>query len=275
MSDDEPPHSNGEGGGDEASKKGEKKPAGMKEIGVRIAAIGNVVVQGINIGLLVSKSKLPTTVAVTTATQVGRGMVYGSSASGIAHSPLVAYNERQLTNDDTLRAAINGIREEQGRLAVQNDRLSAEIDDLQSEVDRMKDVEMALRELSETQGSQLDELMDLINENKAINNALRDVLKSKALEEVIGIVLDIDNDGSFTIENKEVDRLMISMKLIENIEFDDYMFRQEVYSCDGNVDEVIFLIKQMIHGSQDGEKKIDMDIDPDAYFEKQRAGSGR
>jgi hypothetical protein len=34
------------------------------------------------------------------------------------------------------RSALNGIREQQGRLAEQNDILSAEIDDLESEVDR-------------------------------------------------------------------------------------------------------------------------------------------
>lgn len=40
-----------------------------------------------------------------------------------------------LTNP-AFRTALNGIREQQGRLAEQNDILSAEIDDLESEVDR-------------------------------------------------------------------------------------------------------------------------------------------
>jgi hypothetical protein len=81
------------------------------------------------------------------------------------HSPIVIYKERLLTKEDSefkpcnssknccidplysipssksfsmtaFRAALNGIREQQGRLAEQNDILSAEIDDLESEVRR-------------------------------------------------------------------------------------------------------------------------------------------
>jgi len=268
MDNEEEPQSN-EGGGnnDVANKKEETRPAGFRENALRIGAIANLVLQCANAFLV------PTGTA-STAKQVGRGMVYGSSASGAVHSPVVMYKERQLTKEDTFRDALNAIREDQGRLTEQNDVLTAEIDDLQSEVDRMKDVEMALRELSETQGSQLDELMDLINENKAINTGLREVLKSKCLEEVIGLVLDIDNDGSFTIQDKEIDRLIIGMKLIPEITFDDNMFRQEVINCDGNVDEVITLIKSMILGTVRGGREslctIEIDQDPDEYFNKNR-----
>merc|ERR1711957_437661 len=174
----------------------------------------------------------------------------------------------------TFRSALNGIREEQGRLTEQNDVLSGEIDDLQSEVDRMKDVEQALRQLADTQGSQLNELMELIKENKEINEGLRAVLKAKVLEEVISLVLDIDNDGSFTIQDKEIDRLVIGMNLIEEMTFNEQVFRKQVMSCGGNLDEVITLIKEMIRGSDSkeggGEKPIDFDMAPQEYFEKQR-----
>lgn len=272
MDNEEPPSANGdaEAGGDDGNKPQEEapRPAGMREIIVRLVALGNFGLQGVNIGVLASKAA-----AGGSVTAVASGMVYGSSGLGAAHSPVVVYKERQLTKEDTFRNALNGIREEQGRLTEQNDILSAEIDDLQSEVDRMKDVEMALRELSETQGSQLDELMDLINENKKINEGLRDTLKSKALEEVIGLVLDIDNDGSFTIQDREIDRLIIGMKLIEGIAFEDNMFRQEVMACDGNVDEVILMIKTMIRGGGDGRNTdctIEIEADPEEFFNKKR-----
>jgi len=268
--------SGGGGEGSSSKQKEEKKPATFRELGIRLGAVGNFGVQALNV-VLASTTKGPWGSLDTTG-KVGRGMVYGSSGLSAAHSPVVVHKERQLTKEDTFRAALNGIREQQARLTEQNDVLSAEIDDLQSEVDRMKDVEMALRELSETQGSQLNELMDLINENKEINEGMRAVLKSKILEEVISLVLDIDNDGSFTIQDKEIDRLIIGMNLIEEISFDKEMFRQDVIECDGRVDEVIAMIKAMIHGSDNSEENPDgrctrctIDIeDCDKYFEKQR-----
>lgn len=246
----------------------------MKELIIRFGAIGNLGVQAVNV-VMASVSRGPWS-GLNTTQKVGRGMVYGSSGLGAAHSPVVVHKERQLTKEDTFRAALNGIREQQSRLTEQNDVLSAEIDDLQSEVDRMKDVEMALRELSETQGSQLDELMDLINENKEINEGMRSVLKSKILEEVISLVLDIDNDGSFTIQDKEIDRLIIGMNLIEEISFDKEMFRQDVIDCDGHVDEVIAMIKAMIHGSGDNAggrcTRCTINVeDSETWFEKQKS----
>lgn len=276
MENEESPQPNGGGDGGDGNKKEESRPAGLREIALRIGAIANVVLQCVNIALLAINA-WPAEIAK----QVGRGMVFGSSGVGIVHSPVVMYKERQLTKENTFRTALNGIREQQGRLTEQNDVLSAEIDDLQSEVDRMKDVEQALRELSETQGSQLDELMELIKENKRINQGLRSTLKSKVLEEVIGLVLDIDKDGNFTIEDREVDRLIMGMKLLEGIVFDEDMFRTEVKNCGGNVDQVIMLIKAMIHGSDhhedapDTDCQIDLDINEEEFFNKQKGQMGR
>ena len=107
------------------------------------------------------------------------------------------------------------------------------------------------------------------------------VLKNKVLEEVISLVLDIDNDNSFTIQNKEIDRLIIGMNLIGDIKFDARTFRQDLAACGGVLDEVIVLIKKMVHGGQDGEEGKDTRCqievtDSNDWFQKQngRGGSG-
>ncbi len=227
--------------------------------------------QGVNVALQISKMALVP--ATNIPRKVGGYTVYASSALGAAHSPAVMIKERQLTKEDTFRTALNGIREEQGRLTHENDILSAEIDDLQSEVDRMKDIEMALRELSETQGSQLTQLMDLIHQNKEINEGMRCVLKAKAAEEVISLVLDIDNDGSFTIQDKEIDRLIIGMKLMDGVSFSESMFRRDLAECGGSVDEVIAMIKKMFDNDEfeGGEERCTINIDePESFFKKKR-----
>ena len=265
----------------------EAKPAGVKEWLLRLGAVGNcefiscksnawlastlcrphftlflslvvspfytVGIQAINIvktarpdiGLLPSLGSLS-----GGTTRAGKYTVFASSGLGAVHSPAVMVKERQITKEDTFRTALNGIREEQSRLAEENEVLSQEIDALQSEVDRMNDIEMALRELSETQGSQLSQLMDLIRENKEINEGMRFILKAKAAEQVISLVLDIDNDGSFTIQDKEIDRLIIGMKLLEGVSFDEGMFREDLAMCGGSVDEVIVMIKSMFEGEE-------------------------
>ena len=100
----------------------------MKELIIRFGAIGNFGVQAVNVVMATARGPWST---LSTSKKVGRGMVYGSSGLGAAHSPVVVHKERQLTKEDTFRAALNGIREQQSRLTEQNDVLSAEIDDLQ------------------------------------------------------------------------------------------------------------------------------------------------
>ncbi len=227
--------------------------------------------------LIYSKGGVP-----TPSRRTGAYAVYSSSGLGAVHSPAVVVKERQLTKEDTFRTALNGIRVEQGRLTEENDKLSDEIDELQSEVDRMKDVEMALRQLSETQGSQLSELMDLIRQNKEINEGMRAVLKAKVAEEVISLVLDIDNDGSFTIQDKEIDRLIIGMNMMDGVSFDEQHFRKDLAECGGSVDEVIAMIKNMFEGDEEGEEGttertatsciINVD-EPEKFFKKKRRES--
>lgn len=103
------------------------------------------------------------------------------------------------------------------------------------------------------------------------------MLKKKVLEEVISLVLDIDNDGSFTIQKNEIDRLIIGMNLIDEIKFDAQAFKTDVIACGGNVDEVIMIIKRMFHGSAEGgegrETACQIEIeDPENWFQKQKSG---
>jgi hypothetical protein len=260
------PSSNGNG------DKEDSKPAGIKEWITRLCVGGNVGVQGINIVLDVTKSWQ----GMTTTRIVGRSCTYASSGIAIVNSPVIVQRERQLTKEDTFRKALNGVREQAGLLSTQNDILGAEIDELQSDVDRMKEVEQALNELASTQGTQLTELMDLIEENKKINREMRVVLENKILQDVISLVLDIDADGSFKIENKEIDRLIVGITLIEGVcKFDTQLFRKEVANCEGKVELVIALIKDMISGNGGGKNgtKCCIEIeDTESFMRKRSSG---
>ena len=244
----------------------ESKPAGLKEWITRLGVAGNVGIQGINIALDAAKSWQ----GVSTMKIVGRSCTYASSGLAIVNSPVVVHRERQLTKEDTFRTALNGVREQAGLLSNQNDILGAEIDELQSDVDRMKEIELALTSLASMQGTQLTELMDLIEENKEINREMRVVLEQDILQNIITLVLDIDADGSFRIENKEIERLIVGITLIEGVcKFDTRRFREEIANCEGKVELVIALIKDMM--SCKGGKEGGIEIENPESFKKRRS----
>jgi hypothetical protein len=240
-------------GGDK--NENDDRPAGVREWMTRLGVAGNVGIQAVNIALCAATSWG----GLSTARLVGRSCSVVSSGLAIANSPAVVHRERQLTREDTFRAALNGVREQASLLCDRNDALGSEIDDLQSDVDRLKETEMALNSLAETQGTQLSRLMELIDENKEINVAIRSVLEKRVIEDVISLVLDIDADGSFKIERKEIDRLMVGITLIDGIaKFDRQLFREQIENCDGRVEVVIAMIKSMLSSAGAG---IDDDDD--------------
>ena len=241
----------------------ESKPAGLKEWITRLGVAGNVGIQGINIALDAAKSWQ----GVSTMKIVGRSCTYASSGLAIVNSPVVVHRERQLTKEDTFRTALNGVREQAGLLSNQNDILGAEIDELQSDVDRMKEVELALTSLASMQGMQLTELMDLIEENKEINREMRVVLEREILQNIITLVLNIDANGSFR-ENKEIERLIVGITLIEGVcKFDTQRFREEIANCEGKVELVIALIKDMMSGKGGKEGGIEIE-NPESFMKR-------
>jgi hypothetical protein len=68
------------------------------------------------------------------------------------------------------------------------------------------------------------------------------------------------------------------MNLIDEIKFDARTFRQELTECGGVVDEVIAIIKRMVHGSgegDDGRVTCQIEVtDPEDWFQKQKGGGG-
>lgn len=242
------------------------KRSTWKEIFVRFGSVINFGLQAVNVGLASVGPNKESFGSLSTTEQVGRGLIYGSSGIGAVNSPVVVAKERTLTNEDSLRAALDAINEQQQRLANENDTLSMEIDELESEVERLKDIEQALRELTATQGSQMDELISLIRENKEINQGMRNVLKARALEEVITLVLEIDSDVSWMIEKNEIYRLIVGMESIQDMVFDEEgqrFFREELMKVDGRVESVVELISNMLSNPFE---------DDDDYDEEEEGG---
>ncbi len=71
-------------------------------------------------------------------------------------------------------------------------------------------------------------------------------LKAKKIEEVTTLVLKADHSGDFKIEKFEVERLIMDIKMIEDLEFDEAMFREKIREGDGDVTFVVRAAKELI-----------------------------
>jgi hypothetical protein len=144
------------------------------------------------------------------------------------------------------REALNNLRMHTEEMRDENVRLTSEIDVLQQRVQTMKEIEEALGNLADQQGSDLNRLMDLIKENRKITDQQREYLKSKAVEDAIALVLEVDRDGSFNLNAMEIDQLILGLRLIDMIQLDEEAFRERVQQRNGDMRYVLRLIRNML-----------------------------
>jgi len=201
----------------------------MEEIKLRswflFAALINFGVQALNVAMA-SITRGPWG-SLSTTHKVGRSMVYGSSGLGAVQSPVVVYKQRQIIKEKTLCQEISGLKKQQERMTKQNDVLSDEVNDLQSAADRMK-----------LQGIGDNEMEELLNENKEINKELMKILKSRIVEKIVSLVLDIEYvDSNYTMTAEDIDKLITGMNGIEEIQsFEEVLFLRDVCRCKGHVE---------------------------------------
>lgn len=241
-----------QGEGDEQELDADGKPKGratFREVLTRWGAAGTVAA---NVASMAITSSSGSFSSVSTGRKVGRACVYASGGIACGTSTAAVYQGRQMTKGGTLRGAINDIRFEANRLTEENNKLNAEIDELEKSAGQLEDIEAALDELATVQGNDVNQLLDLVKENKEIAREMRAVLKARALEEIVTVVMDSDTDGDFCLTGKEIDELILKMGVMEELEFDENRFRSAVVKEGGSLMGILDIVKSLMMDGDDG-----------------------
>lgn len=222
--------------------------ATFREVLTRWGAAGTVAA---NVASMAMTSSGGSFSSISTSNQVGRACVYASGGIACGTSTAAVYQGRQMTKGGSLRGAINDIRFEANRLTEENNKLSAEIDELEKSAGQLEDIEAALDELATVQGNDVNQLLDLVKENKEIAREMRTVLKARALEEIVTVVMDSDSDGDFCLTGKEIDDLILKMGVMEELEFDENRFRSAVVKQGGSLMGILDIVKGLMADGDD------------------------
>mmetsp|Transcript_25671 Transcript_25671/g.37809 ORF Transcript_25671/g.37809 Transcript_25671/m.37809 type:complete len:302 (+) Transcript_25671:268-1173(+) len=233
-----------ENGNDEIEKKTLLGTTRQKVVvGVGVACAG---INAIHIGVLVG----------STFSQAVKAIGYAASGIGVAVPVPVALQESKMAQEKSFRTALNNLRVDVDDFKFQNHMLTVNIEELKEKVDTLHEIEGTLQDITRQQGSDLESFLGLIEEDKRISTEMRNILQKRVLQDVITLVMESDSNGDFHLNDADIDRLVLGIRLIDGVEFNEDRFRQDVEDSNGSVGAVIKMIKHLISDESTGNESI-------------------
>uniref|UniRef100_A0A7S2GX79 Uncharacterized protein n=1 Tax=Helicotheca tamesis TaxID=374047 RepID=A0A7S2GX79_9STRA len=156
------------------------------------------------------------------------------AASGltIAFSPYAAYQKRQVNEVGTLRDQNNRLRENVNGMMQENDKLKANVDRLEGSVTELEDVEKDLAKLANTDN--LDRLVEVVKETKRVTANIKKALEADVMFQVMEVLMKSDQNRDFIIGPKEINMMILRMKMVSGVKFNEKNFRAKV-AAEGNM----------------------------------------
>jgi len=176
----------------------------------------------------------------------GSVVVYVAGALSMVIAPYAVFQQRQLTDIESLQATHDRMHSEVSRLHEENLRLKNNVEELEGTVMRLEDVEGAINMLTETQGLSVQEFSKQVEDNRQILAKMQNNLKTSVLQNLLTVIMRCDTDGDFTVKEEELEGLLKRLKSITGVRVREESFRNLVAQSNGNIDAVMEMIKDVM-----------------------------
>lgn len=172
----------------------------------------------------------------------------------IATGSSAAVLQKKLSEFETMRELTARMQEEVTSLAEENKSLCKENVKLEKSTEKLQKAEADLAAISATQGISIDRLVAQVDEYKLIQQRVHNDLIAKVKQTLLSVVLSSDVDQDYQISAEEVDKLVLRLTAIPNVEFDEARFRKAIKKDNGSL--VTFMNDHLQNDVKMGKEKI-------------------
>lgn len=198
-------------------------------------------------------------------------IIYITAGCAFCAAPLAVINERRLAKQESFRDLMNDLKDESDLLKLENDRISDSIDNLQQSAEEVEEIEGGLNEMAKSQGADVQQLLRLVNSNKRCQSQMKDIIRLKAGQDLITLVLECDQDENFKISGAGIDELVYRVSSLDSAKIDEKRFREEVTKRGGNVDLIIDMVNKTVSEEETEVKDFVQMADSVVYLESMRS----
>ena len=88
----------------------------------------------------------------------------------------------------------------------------------------LKDVENQLNDIAIEAGSQVDRLVNCVAQNGQLQKQIKESLENQVAQSIMTAIISVDQDGSFTLDQREVMKLELKLENLPAVHFDHKNF---------------------------------------------------
>lgn len=149
--------------------------------------------------------------------------------------PTLAIQKVVLKKLGSFRSCHNQLRRSINRLNDQNERMIMSVNALESQATKLDKVRKDLSAQAARAGQSVDHLVNIVEENGKIQNEIMNLLQAEVLQSIMTAILHTDSDRNFVLCADEVEILIVRLKNIPGVEFDEVSFRSLLESNQGSL----------------------------------------
>lgn len=173
--------------------------------------------------------------AIAVAALVSGGLSYFFVASYLVDAmsvlliilgPVVAAQKVKLRKLGSFRSVHNDLRRQINTVHGENAKLTSSVDRLTAESAKLDQVRQDLDRAAQQSGASVDRLVHFVGENGRVQKEILQQLQAEVLQQIMTAVLATDADRDFIVDPPEVEVLIVRLRNLPGVEFDEKAFRQ-------------------------------------------------
>jgi hypothetical protein len=147
-------------------------------------------------------------------------------------APYAAYQKRTLVKLGGLRGQQNQLRTSVNALFHQNRTLHDSVDKLTNAVTQLEDVTQELDTIAVAAQTNVNTLVQICNENAILQCKIKKNLEQEVIQNVMTVVVNADSNQDWTLGPSEMELLVMRLKAMPGIEFDETNYRKATSSSE-------------------------------------------
>mmetsp|Transcript_24117 Transcript_24117/g.39909 ORF Transcript_24117/g.39909 Transcript_24117/m.39909 type:complete len:269 (-) Transcript_24117:1065-1871(-) len=184
--------------------------------------------------------------SITTLVLTTGHLVDAASYTTVGLAPLAAYQKHQLQKLGGMRGQQNQLRSSVNDLQEQNNILTTSLDKLDVQVTNLEGIEESLQKVATDAQTSVNRLTDIVIRNGEIQAQIKKNLANQVLSSLVSIVVNTDSDRDFTLNDFELNILILRLKGVKGVGFDETNFRKVIPKAPVPLQSIMRLVRNLL-----------------------------
>ena len=170
--------------------------------------------------------------------------------------PYAYWQQRLLTDVVALQQTQRALSNQIDQLINQTSRLHTTLQSLTTTVNRLEGVTRAYDVVTSTQSQTIEAFEEQVGNNRLVLSKMQSGLRSNIMQYILKVIIRSDADGSFILDEDEINDLIDKFNRNSLVEFNEELFRHYITNSGGSIQSIMDIIRNLIHFKNDHDGRV-------------------